>query len=109
MTALKEEVCDVFVVGGSASAVMQTGAVAAMANKPFWLQLVVQASRPRSPCILLPCSPTHMAGRELPPALRPSPHQAWIAVENGTASIPEGLVWALNWTKTRWRNTASSH
>lgn len=40
MTALKEEVCDVFVVGGGASAVMATGAVAAMANKPFWLQLV---------------------------------------------------------------------
>jgi L-alanine-DL-glutamate epimerase-like enolase superfamily enzyme len=40
MTALKEEVCDVFVVGGGASAVVQTGAVAAMANKPFWLQLV---------------------------------------------------------------------
>jgi galactonate dehydratase len=40
MTALKEEVCDVFVIGGGASAVMQAGAVAAMANKPFWLQLV---------------------------------------------------------------------
>lgn len=40
MTALKEEVCDVFVIGGGASALMQAGAVAAMANKPFWLQLV---------------------------------------------------------------------
>jgi len=40
MTALKEEVCDVFVIGGGAGAVMQAGAVAAMANKPFWLQLV---------------------------------------------------------------------
>jgi len=40
MTALKEEVCDVFVIGGGASAVLRAGAVAAMANRPFWLQLV---------------------------------------------------------------------
>ncbi|MCC6421162.1 MAG: mandelate racemase/muconate lactonizing enzyme family protein [Gemmataceae bacterium] len=40
LTALKEDVCDGFVVGGGASALMRTGAVAAMADKPFWLQLV---------------------------------------------------------------------
>jgi galactonate dehydratase len=38
--ALKEEICDGFVVGGGASSVMEQGAVAAMADKPFWLQLV---------------------------------------------------------------------
>jgi galactonate dehydratase len=40
LTALKEDICDGFVVGGGASAVVRTGAVAAMAGKPFWLQLV---------------------------------------------------------------------
>ena len=38
--ALCKEVCDGFVVGGGARRVMQTGAVAAMADMPFWLQLV---------------------------------------------------------------------
>jgi L-alanine-DL-glutamate epimerase-like enolase superfamily enzyme len=40
LVALKEDVCDGFVVGGGASSLMRTGAVAAMADKPFWLQLV---------------------------------------------------------------------
>lgn len=39
MTALRQEVCDGFVVGGGASAVLASGAIAAAANKPFWLQL----------------------------------------------------------------------
>ena len=38
--ALKEDVCDGFVVGGGARRVLQQGAVAAMADMPFWLQLV---------------------------------------------------------------------
>lgn len=40
MTALREEVCDGFVIGGGASRVIENGTVAAVANKPFWLQLV---------------------------------------------------------------------
>jgi L-alanine-DL-glutamate epimerase-like enolase superfamily enzyme len=40
MTALREEVCDGFVIGGGATRVLREGAVAAQANKPFWLQLV---------------------------------------------------------------------
>jgi L-alanine-DL-glutamate epimerase-like enolase superfamily enzyme len=40
VVAIKEDVCDGFVVGGGASAVLRTGAVAAVADKPFWLQLV---------------------------------------------------------------------
>lgn len=40
IVALKEEVCDGFVIGGGASRVMRNGHVAAMADKPFWLQLV---------------------------------------------------------------------
>lgn len=38
--ALKHEICDGFVISGGASKVMQSGHVAAMADKPFWLQMV---------------------------------------------------------------------
>jgi L-alanine-DL-glutamate epimerase-like enolase superfamily enzyme len=40
MTALHEDVCDGFVIGGGASALMRQTTLAAAANKPFWLQLV---------------------------------------------------------------------
>jgi L-alanine-DL-glutamate epimerase-like enolase superfamily enzyme len=40
MTALREEVCDGFVIGGGATAVVRQAQVAQEANKPFWLQLV---------------------------------------------------------------------
>lgn len=40
LVTLKEDVCDGFVVGGGASRVREQGDVAAMAHKPFWLQLV---------------------------------------------------------------------
>lgn len=39
-TALREEVCDGFVVGGGVSEVRGRAIIAAMANKPFWLQMV---------------------------------------------------------------------
>jgi L-alanine-DL-glutamate epimerase-like enolase superfamily enzyme len=40
MTALRDEVCDGFVIGGGASDVTRQAKVAHEANKPFWLQLV---------------------------------------------------------------------
>ncbi len=40
MTALHDDVCDGFVVGGSAGSVKEAGTIAAVAHKPFWLQLV---------------------------------------------------------------------
>ncbi len=40
MTALQEDVCDGFVIGGGASALMRQTTISAAANKPFWLQLV---------------------------------------------------------------------
>jgi L-alanine-DL-glutamate epimerase-like enolase superfamily enzyme len=40
VVAIREDVCDGFVVSGGASRLRDIGAVAAMANKPFWLQLV---------------------------------------------------------------------
>jgi len=40
LTAVEHGVCDAFVVGGGASALLRTGALAAEANMPCWLQLV---------------------------------------------------------------------
>ena len=40
MTAIREWVCDGFVIGGGAGKVLRDGALAAQANMPFWLQLV---------------------------------------------------------------------
>ncbi|MEO1996306.1 MAG: enolase C-terminal domain-like protein, partial [Planctomycetaceae bacterium] len=40
LVALKQDVCDGFVIGGGASRVMRQATVAALADKPFWLQLV---------------------------------------------------------------------
>ena len=40
MTAIREQVCDGFVVSGGASTVLRQAAVAREANMPFWLQLV---------------------------------------------------------------------
>lgn len=40
LVALREDVCDGFVVSGSAAQVLAAGHVAAIADKPFWLQLV---------------------------------------------------------------------
>jgi len=39
MTALKEDVCEGFVISGGAKQVLEQGAVAAQANKPLWMQL----------------------------------------------------------------------
>jgi Enolase C-terminal domain-like len=40
MTALREDVCDGFVIGGGANRVKADATVAAMAEKPFFLELV---------------------------------------------------------------------
>jgi hypothetical protein len=40
ITAVREEVCDGFVINGGASQVLRQGALAAEAQMPFWLQLV---------------------------------------------------------------------
>ncbi len=38
--AIAKEVCDGFVIGGGASRILERGTVAAMADMPFWLQVV---------------------------------------------------------------------
>ncbi|MBI4551972.1 MAG: enolase [Candidatus Latescibacteria bacterium] len=40
MTTLREEVCDGFVIGGTAGMIAQQAGIAAAANKSFWLQMV---------------------------------------------------------------------
>ncbi len=40
LTAVQEEVCDGFVVGGGAASLVRQGVMAAEAQKPFWLQMV---------------------------------------------------------------------
>ena len=90
MTALRDDVCDVFVVGGGASAVMQAAAVVAAANKAFWLQLVgtgitatyglhLGAVLSHATWPAVNCHQLHIH-----PLIKPG-----IAVANGTAAIPE--------------------
>ena len=91
MTALREEVCDGFVIGGGASRVINNGTIAAIANKPFWLQLVgtgitatwamhlaAVLTHARWPSIN--CNNLYEAGLVTP----------GIKVENGSARIPDG-------------------
>lgn len=40
LTAVREEVCDGFVVGGGAASIVRQGQLAAEGQKPFWLQMV---------------------------------------------------------------------
>ncbi len=99
MTALKEEVCDAFVVGGGATGVMAAGTIAAAADKPFWLQLVgtgitavfglhlgAVLSHARWPAI----NCNHVYRHQL---VKPE-----MKVMNGTAAVPEepGLGVALD-------------
>lgn len=91
MTALKEDVCDGFVIGGGASRVMAEGQVAAAANKPFFLQLVGTG--------VTSTFSLHL-GAVLTHARWPSVncHQLYshhvvtprITVANGTAKVPDG-------------------
>ncbi|MBI3693836.1 MAG: dgoA protein, partial [Acidobacteria bacterium] len=90
MTALREDVCDGFVIGGGASRVINNATVAATADKPFFLELVgsgitatyslhfaavlSHARWPQVDCHMLY---TH------PLIRRP------IQVENGEAAVPE--------------------
>ena len=91
MTALRQEVCDGFVIDGAATRVMNNGTVAGAASKPFWLQQVgtgitgtfslhfgAVLSHARWPAVNCHQLYTkHM----VTPAMK---------VENGSAAVPEG-------------------
>ena len=91
MTALRQEVCDGFVIGGAATRVMNNGTVAGAASKPFWLQQVGTG--------ITGTFSLHF-GAVLSHARWPAVncHQLYtkhmvtpgIKVENGTAAVPEG-------------------
>ena len=91
MTALRQEVCDGFVIGGAATRVMNNATVAAAAAKPFWLQQVGTG--------ITGTFSLHF-GAVLSHARWPAVncHQLYtkhmvtpgIKVENGTAAVPEG-------------------
>ena len=99
MTALREEVCDGFVVGGGAKRVVESGTIAAAANKSFWLQLTGSGvtaawalhlaavlTHARWPAINL----NHMFVSDM---VKPA-----IELANGTAAIPDtpGLGYELD-------------
>ncbi len=100
LIALKEEVCDGFVIGGGASRLMKQGHVAAMADKPFWLQLVGSG--------ITAALSLHF-GAVLSHATWPAVncHQLFqhsllkepIRVKNGVAQVPDkpGLGYDLDW------------
>ena len=90
LTALREDICDGFVIGGGASRVLREAAVAAAADKVFWLQLVgtgitavwalhlaAVLSHARWPSINCHQLFTHQL-------VRPA-----IAVDNGLAPVPD--------------------
>jgi galactonate dehydratase len=90
LTALREHVCDGFVVSGGASHLRDVAAVAAMADRPFWLQLVGTG--------ITAAFSLHCGGvfeRATWPAI--NCHQVFehdllaesIAVESGTAEVPD--------------------
>ncbi len=91
MTALRQEVCDGFVIDGAATRVMNNGTVAGAASKPFWLQQVGTG--------ITGTFSLHF-GAVLSHARWPAVncHQLYtkhmvtpgIKVENGTAAVPEG-------------------
>ena len=98
--AIKEEVCDGFVIGGGASGVLRQAHVAAMADMPFWLQLVgtgitaawslhlgAVTSHSTWPAVNCHQLYTH------PLLTKP------ITVKDGFAAVPEGpgLGYEINW------------
>ncbi|MBM3999524.1 MAG: dgoA protein [Planctomycetes bacterium] len=100
VVAIREAVCDGFVVGGGASSVLKAGTVAAMADLPFWLQLVGTG--------ITAAFSLHLGG-VLSHATWPAVncHQLFrdnllvepIRVRDGVATVPDaiGLGHSVNW------------
>jgi len=97
--ALKEDVCDGFVIGGGARRVLQQGSVSAMADKPFWLQLVgtsITAAWSLHVAAVLSHAtwPAVNCHQLFDASLLAEP----VRVENGTAEVPDrpGLGFEIN-------------
>ena len=99
MTALRDEVCDVLIIGYGTSNVLRQGAIAAGAGVPFWLQNVgtgITAAHALHYAAVLsharwPAIDCHQIYEH--PLIKPA-----IQVENGSAAIPEvsGLGYELD-------------
>ena len=92
LVALREDICDGFVVGHGAKELMETGAVAAMADKPFWLQLVgtgiTAAWSLQFGGVLTHATwPAVNCHQLYEPSLLAEP----IKIEDGFAKVPDGL------------------
>ena len=108
MTAIREGVCDGFVIGGGVSRVLSDGNLAARAQMPFWLQMVgtgltatfaahlgavlKQARWPAIPCVNIY---SHVLVQEF-------------AVEGGHLRVPEAPGLGSSWTGMLWSACASS-
>jgi L-alanine-DL-glutamate epimerase-like enolase superfamily enzyme len=89
--ALREEVCDGFVIGGGVREVMQYGALCADADKPFWLQMpgsgitavfCLHLSAVLTHAVWPSVNLNHLFSEQL---VRPG-----IRLEDGSAPIPDG-------------------
>jgi L-alanine-DL-glutamate epimerase-like enolase superfamily enzyme len=91
LTALREDVCDGFVVGGRARSVLRQAALAAEANKPFWLQLMGTGI---TTAWLLQlgavCSHAQWPGVTIMNAYADDLLAAPLPVRDGYASLPDG-------------------
>ncbi|HET7559565.1 MAG TPA: enolase C-terminal domain-like protein [Limnochordia bacterium] len=100
LTALREDICDGFVVGGGASALMRQATVCAMADKVFWLQLVGTAvTAAWSLQVAAVCSHARWPAVNCHQLYAHSLVKGGLPVHDGTAAIPEGpgLGVELDW------------
>ncbi len=91
MTALREEVCDAFIIGGGASQIMKNAAIAAAAGKPFWLQMtgtsITAVFAMHFAAVL---SHARLPGIHLHHLFAEPMIRSAIQLENGMAAIPDG-------------------
>jgi L-alanine-DL-glutamate epimerase-like enolase superfamily enzyme len=106
MTALREQVCDGFVVGGGAAAVRRQAAVAQEANLPFWLQLV--GTGITTAFAMHQGAVSSHAQWPAVTCLNMYRHQllkAPLTVQGGYVRVPEAPGLGVGLTRIRWRRS----
>lgn len=90
LTALREDVCDGFVIGGGASGVLRQAAVAAAADKVFWLQLVgTEITAVWAAHLAAVLSHARWPAINCHHLFAESPVRPALRVDNGLAAVPE--------------------
>jgi len=90
MTALRQEVCDAFIIGGGARAIMSNAAISATADKPFWLQMVgTSITAVFAMHFAAVLSHARLPGIHLHHLFAESMIRPAIQLANGTAAIPD--------------------